>query len=177
MKKTSLSSLALVWWVAVLMMLPTAVVMGDEQAEKGFALMKEEALNEIRLEMPQQAVLKVLGKPAKKGEDVEWEAIGEHVQEWQYPAQGVTLQMASVKKGGAKKVLCVAQKAPGALATRKGLRIGSSEAEVRKAYGALEDKEASRKGEIFVAGTVYGGLVFHFEKGKVSEIFLGAMAE
>lgn len=176
MKKTGLSILALLWWASMLL-LPTAMVMGDELAEKGFALMKEEALNEIRLELPQQAVLKILGKPAKKGEDVEWEAIGEHVQEWQYPAQGLTLQMASVKKGGAKKVLCVSHKAPGTFATRKGLRIGSSEAEVRKAYGALEDKEASKKGEIFVAGTVYGGLVFQFEKGKVSEIFLGAMAE
>jgi hypothetical protein len=177
MKKTSLSSLALAWWTLVLMLLPTTVLRGDELAEKGFALMKEEALNEIRLEMPQQAVLKVLGKPAKKGADVEWEAIGEHVQEWLYPTLGLTLQMASVKKGGTKKVFSIAQTTPGTLATRKGLRIGSSEAEVRKAYGALEDKEASRKGEIFVAGTVYGGLVFHFEKGKVSEIFLGAMAE
>lgn len=173
--KTGLPRVA-VRWIALLL-LPLALLRGEEQAEKGFALMKEEALNEIRLEMPQIEVLKFLGKPAKMGPDVEWEAIGEHVQEWQYPAQGLTLQMASIKKGGTKKVLIVTLKAPGERRTKKGIHLGSTEAEVRKAYGALEDKESSQKGEIFVAGTVYGGLVFHFEKGKVSEIFLGAMAE
>jgi hypothetical protein len=164
-------------WLIAFLLLPAALLRSEELAEKGFALMKEEALDEIRLEMPQKEVLKILGKPAKTGPDVEWEAIGEHVQEWQYPAQGLTLQMSSIKKGGTKKVLMVTLKAPGDRRTKKGIQVGSTEEAVRKVYGALEDKESSRKGDVFVAGSVYGGLVFKFEKGKVSEIFLGAMAE
>jgi hypothetical protein len=47
---------------------------------------------------------------------------------------------------------------------------------VRKAYAAFADGESSSEGS-FVVGSIYGGIIFSFEKGKVSGIFFGAAAE
>ena len=85
--------------------------------------------------------------------------------------------MASMKKGGAKSVLMITAKAPSKLVTRNGAGIGTTEAEIIKAYGTYEDKENSKRGATFVVGSIYGGVIFTFEKGKVSEIFFGAAAE
>lgn len=137
----------------------------------------QEAFGKLALGQKADEVVALLGKPESKGKDIMWEAIGEWAQEWRYPKQGLRLNMASGKKGGAKTVLMISASRGCEFATKRGVRIGSSEAEVRKAYGAVEDKEASVRGESFVAGSVYGGVIFHFEKGRVTEIFIGAAAE
>src|SRR6185369_16680148 len=67
-------------------------------------LMDNEALGNIKMGAPAAAVIKALGQPEKKGEDQKWEATGEWVQDWKYPAQGLKLAMASGKKGGNKIV-------------------------------------------------------------------------
>lgn len=137
----------------------------------------QEAFGKLALGQKAEAVITHLGKPESKGKDIMWEAIGEWVQEWKYPAQGLTLNMSSGKKGAAKTVFSISASAGCALATARGIRIGSTEAEVRKAYGAVEDKESSVRGESFVAGSVYGGVIFQIEKGRVTGIFIGAAAE
>lgn len=137
----------------------------------------EDSLGELKLGLKADEVLKILGKPASKGKDVEWEAIGEYVQEWNFPDQGIHLNMASLKKGGAKKILTITASAPSKLATARGITIGSPEAAVKKAYGNVRDKEQSVAGKTFVAGSIYGGVIFQFKGGKVSEIFIGAAAE
>jgi hypothetical protein len=119
----------------------------------------------------------LVGKVEGKGKDVMWDAIGEWVQEWRYPAQGLKLNMASEEKGGAKSVLTITANAPCQLATKRGIKIGSSIAEVTKAYKDVHDKEQSVPGKSFVAGSIYGGVIFTFKDGKVSEIFVGAAAE
>ena len=43
--------------------------------------------------------------------------------------------------------------------------------------GKVRDKEQSVPGATFVAGSVYGGVIFTFTGGKVSRIFIGAAAE
>ena len=67
--------------------------------------------------------------------------------------------------------------APSTLKTLRGIGIGSAEKDVTSAYGELRDDEMSVAGESFVAGSVYGGVIFDFRDGKVSRIFLGAAAE
>ncbi len=137
----------------------------------------QEAFGKLVLGQKAEAVVTLLGKPESKGKDTKWEAIGEWVQDWKYPTKGLTLALASGSKGGAKRLFSISASAGCTLATARGIRIGSSEAEVRKAYGAVEDKESSVRGESFVAGSVYGGVIFQIEKGKVSEIFIGAATE
>ncbi len=42
---------------------------------------------------------------------------------------------------------------------------------------AYKEEEERRTSEHFVAGSIYGGLIFSFQNGRVNEIFLGAGAE
>jgi hypothetical protein len=155
----------------------TAPTRAADTSDAGFKLMQSESLDGLTLGMKAASLVKLLGKPEKTGKEENWEAIGEWVQRWSWPKLGVTAQLSSKEKGGAKTLLTVTLTTPSERATRKGIRIGSTEAEVVKAYGALRDKETSEAGKTFVAGSPYGGLTFQFTKGKVSEIFLGAAAE
>jgi hypothetical protein len=137
----------------------------------------QEAFGKLRWGQKEETVLQILGKPQSKGKDTEWAAIGEWVQEWNYPSLGLQLDMASAKKGGAKTLLNISASAGCVLTTARGIGIGSSEAAVRKAYRELEEKDHTKRGETFVAGSIYGGVIFQFQDGKVVEIFLGAAAE
>lgn len=147
---------------------------GPLRAEKMF---EGDSLGSLKLGQSAAVVTKALGKPASKGKEVEWEAIGEWVQEWHFPKQGLTLAMNSEKKGGAKTVLNITAEAPCELATSRGIKIGSTETALAKAYGDVQNKEESELGQLFVAGSVYGGVMFHLEDGKVVQIFIGAAAE
>lgn len=147
----------------------------DEEARAAFVA--KETLGDLKLGMTEKAVKAALGEPESKGKEEEWAATGDHVQKWVYAGRGIELQMASIKKGGAKSALMITARAPSKLVTRKGVGIGTTEAEVIKAYGPYEDKENSKRGATFVVGSIYGGVIFTFEKGKVSEIFFGAAAE
>jgi hypothetical protein len=46
-----------------------------------------------------------------------------------------------------------------------------------KAYIREYQKEESETGKTFVAGSIYGGVIFGFKKGKVTQIFIGSAAE
>ena len=103
--------------------------------------------------------------------------------------------MSSREKAGPKTVLIATAGKGCKLATARGIKIGSTRAEVGKAYRDVEEKAPGdgpakpgdpepepvplEEGEEknFVAGTIYGGMIFSFKKGKVVEIFLGAGAE
>ena len=171
-------------WSGVLALIAASALSGQElrepsrdATERGFSLMNKESLGSLKLEMSAKDITSLLGKPEKTGKDIEWEALGEFVQQWSWPESGIVAEMVSGKKGGNKKVLMFTAKAPWDKATSKGIRIGSTEAEVRAAYGAYEDKEMSKPGSSFIAGSVYGGLQFTFTKGKVTAVFFGASAE
>ncbi len=138
---------------------------------------RDEAFGKLSYGQKAESVTALLGKPESKGKDTLWEATGEWVQEWRYTAQGLKLNMASDAKNGPKTVMTLTATAPCALATARGIRIGSSIAEVTKAYKNVQDKEMSVPGTSFVAGSIYGGVIFSFKDGKVSQIFVGAAAE
>lgn len=140
-------------------------------------MFEKETLGKIKLGQSGDAVVKALGKPESKGKEELWEAIGEWVQEWNYPKQGLMLAMSSQKKGGGKETLSITAVAPCTLATSRGITIGSTEAELTKVYRAEWNKEESEAGKLLVAGSVYGGVIFNLKGGKVVQIFVGAAAE
>jgi hypothetical protein len=141
-------------------------------------MLRAESLGGLRLELPEKDVLKLLGPPAKRGKLVLQEADGNYVQEWDYPSKGIELLMsAGGKKSGAKTVAHIAASAPCTLATRKGIKIGTEESAVRKAYAAHVDRESKNEPGSLVVGSVYGGIIFTFTGNKVSHIFFGAAAE
>jgi hypothetical protein len=145
---------------------------------KAEALLRQETFGGLHLDQPAAEVVKLLGKPEKETALVLQEADGNYVQTWRYPSKGLELTIsAGGKKTGAKTVAAITAKAPCDFATKQGIKIGSPESAPRKAYAAYADKDSPPTPNDFVVFSVYGGIIFHFEHGKVSRIFFGAAAE
>jgi hypothetical protein len=139
--------------------------------------LESEALGKIKLGQKAADLTPLVGTPDSRGKETEWDAIGELVQEWRFKSHGLVLNMSSKSKGGAKSVLTITATAPCKLMTARGVHIGSTIADVTKAYAKVQDKEESIPGRTFVAGSTYGGVIFTFTDGVVSKIFIGAAAE
>jgi hypothetical protein len=137
----------------------------------------EEPIGKLRLGLSEGEVKKAVHCTVKRGPEQLWGADGAYHQKWVYADCGITLSMVSEKKGAPKSIESITVVSPGDLTTKGGIRIGSTEQEVMKAYASHWNKEDSSPTKTFVAGSVYGGLMFDFDAGKVSRIFLGAAAE
>ena len=146
-------------------------------AEDAFALMREERIGSLRIGLPESEVAKTTDCALQRGPEELWGADGAYHQEWTYAACGLTVGMVSEEKGGKKSIESISLVSPGNLATKQGIRIGSSEQEVMAAYKSFWNKEDSDHFGGFVGGSIYGGLLFDFNNGRVSRIFLGAAAE
>ena len=145
-------------------------------AEQSAAL-DSERIGEFYLGQSGQEVQKKLHCRLKKQEDQLWGADGEYHQTWDCYEGGISFDMVSGKKGGAKTVASIMIDAPSQLKTKRGIHIGSTEQEVEQLYAKEKDVESSQPHENFVAGSVYGGLSFQFKNGVVESMFLGASAE
>jgi len=162
--------------VLALVAMDTTVQAADEAAARAF--LRKEGLGGLRLDQAAKEVIQLLGKPEKEGKLALQEADGNYVQTWSYPAKGLQLVMsAGGKKSGAKTLAMITATAPCDLATQRGIKIGSPASAPRKAYAAYADPESPATPDAFVVVSVYGGIIFHFEHGKVSRIFFGAAAE
>ena len=150
------------------------------QEDKATQLMAGESLGGIKIDMAEKNLTDLLGQPKKKSAMTFVAGTGEYQQTWHYPDKGLEITLsAGESKTGAKTVASFTASSGCSLTTAKGIKIGSSEAAARKAYGSFEDKEnasATRKNS-FVAGSIYGGILFTFKDNKVSSIFFGAAAE
>jgi hypothetical protein len=143
-----------------------------------FTLLLEERIGDLRVGLSEKEVKKSIHCKLKRGPERLWGADGAYHQEWVYAACGIRLGMVSDKKGGRKSVESVSVVGPCTLSTSKGIRIGSTEEEVMKAYRAHWNREDSEQlGKAFVADSIYGGMIFTFQDGQVTKIFLGAAAE
>jgi hypothetical protein len=158
------------------LVLAFALVAGTVAAAGGDDPSVGEKVGELRLSASAAAVTKLLGPPAKKGAIVSQGADGSFVQRWEYPSQGLSITMAAGSRKGPQKVASIAVKAPCPFKTARKIGIGSTAAEVARAYGAEKNAEESTE-ERFVAGSVYGGVLFELEDGRVATIFVGAAAE
>jgi hypothetical protein len=140
--------------------------------------LRAEGLGALRLGMREKEVRAFLGAPAKQTALTLQGADGLCVQEWNYPAKGISLTMSTGEtKKGPKTVVRFEAAAPCQLATRRGIKIGSAESAVRKAYAAMADRETPAAPGSFIAGSIFGGIIFNFSGGKVSHILFGAGAE
>jgi hypothetical protein len=138
---------------------------------------EKEQLGKLHIGLSEREVKQIIpGKPTR-GAEKWWGADGQYHQDWQYTDGGITLGMVSKKKGGLKSIESITITSPSSLQTQRGIRIGSTEAEVVKAYGPFRNAEDSKPGELFVAGSIFGGVMFEFQQGRVNRIFIGAAAE
>lgn len=146
-------------------------------AAKESDLLAEERIGSLRIGLSGTDLNKSIDCDLKRGPENLWGADGAYHQTWQCPACGLKLGMVSEKQRGMKSIESITVTSPSSLATRRGIRIGSTEHEVRKAYKKDWNREDSTHSGSFVAGSIYGGMIFQFQDGKVNEIFLGASAE
>jgi len=150
------------------------------QNDTSFKVMEDERLGELSVSSTSDEVAQKLGPPTRKGRIEMSEASGDDIQSWFYPAQGLTVAMAiDDRETGKGSVSTLTIKAPATFKTRLGIGIGSTRKEVLDAYGKLRDPEfpSGDKEEVFLAGSIYGGVFFTFKRDKVSQIFVGAGAE
>lgn len=155
---------------------PAPVLRAKGCVAAGLDLMGSEGFGALRIDLAGAPVEALLGEPETEGEPVMGEADARLHQTWRYPAQGVVLDMVSDAADGPQTIASIRIGPPSTLRTRRGIGIGDSYAAVEQAYGAEKDEENSDP-LTFVAGSLYGGLVFSFEADKVSRILLGAAAE
>lgn len=141
-----------------------------------FAFMNKERVGELRIGTTQAEIARLLPGQAQRGRERYEAADGMYRQKWTYAGQGIVLSLSADKKGAPKTVDGITCGTRCTLKTTRGIGIGSPLADVQKSYAAEYNTDES-KPDIFVAGSMYGGLILNFKGGKVSAFFLGAAAE
>jgi hypothetical protein len=163
-----------------LLSLPAVVITAAFTAGTAFAdppdISVTERLGDLRLNLAEADAKKAVGCPMTAGKEQKWEADGSYHQEWHF-ACGVDLGMVSERKGGKKTVQTIKVSGASTLKTSRGIGLGAAEKDVTKAYAKEWSKEESQMPDLFVAGSIYGGVMFTFKDHRVSEIFVGAAAE
>ncbi len=167
MKLTSIPGILLISAISL------SAFAGDDE----FKLMRNEAIGALKIGLPRAQAVQVVGSPPKAGRIEEWGADGQFHQKLTFKNAGIKLGVVSETKTSSQTVESITAVAPCSLTTKSGVHIGSSEAEVIKAYKREHNKEESVPGSLVVAGSIYGGIGFQLKNGKVSQIFLGAAAE
>ncbi len=148
-----------------------------DEKESAPGLMHSDSLGDLRIGMQEREVIELLGEPGDKGKQLLWEADARYHQEWRYPLQGIFLDLVSESTDGKQRVASIRAGLHSILETTKGIKVGDSFAAVNNAYGDQLDTDNSDPPFTLLAGSLYDGLLFSFEEGKVIQIFLGAAAE
>lgn len=131
-----------------------------------------ETINGFALGTPSEDVVKALGRPAKQSREETMAATGETVTTWSF--HGLELTMS--KAEGKYTVNAIGVKPPSTATTSRGIHLGSTRVEVEASYQQSKEDNGADAASLLV-GSPFGGELFRFKDGKVSEIFLGAMAE
>jgi hypothetical protein len=139
------------------------------------ALLENEAFGKLKPGMSSKDVVALLGQPSSKGKVDEEGATGDFVSEWEWKKAGVKIDFASGTKKGPWVARNLSLAAPATLKTQKGVGIGSTLADVDKAYAAGHMLPADGE-ESYTVGTHYDGMVFEFKGGKVASIYWGLLA-
>lgn len=148
-------------------------------APKGFS-MSTETIGELRLGMTTAEVHAALGVPTYASRPFFEAATGETVTTWQYPREGMTLEMTVSRflgrAPGSSTLRSISVTSPSRRVTSKGIGIGTEVAAIMHAYGRALDGEMTSP-ERVVVGSIFGGLILDVADGRVRRMFLGAAAE
>lgn len=131
-----------------------------------------ETVGQFRLRMSADQVLP-LATPTRKSKSLKND-FDEYEQKWDFPALGLQLTMAAPARQ-TQLVAGIDLKAPGDLATARGIKIGSTRAELDAAYGELFHMDSGDDVKHVTTGEHV--LVFFLEADKVTRIFLGMGGE
>lgn len=153
------------------------LVSGPAMGGEDYSPTASERLGSLRIGMSGTELNGAIECHPIRGPEEHWGADGAYHQTWAYADCGIELGMVSEKKGGAKSIKSISVAAPSDLRTQSGIGIGSTEKALIDAYGSYRNAQDSEVSGGFVAGSLFDGLIFQLEGGKVSSIFLGAASE
>ena len=153
---------------------PPPVVLGPDGKPDPFAFMNGEGFGQLHLGMTEAELLRVVPGAKPQSECAEsWVDGGTY--RWLRDAKaGVDVVIGCEGFDGVQSIRVTA---PFSGASRRGIALGATAEAVTKAYANVLSEEDPPDADGIVAGSIYGGLVFTLENGKVTEMFLGAMAE
>ncbi|WP_411876473.1 hypothetical protein [Vulcanococcus limneticus] len=141
----------------------------------GWELLKTDSLGPLRIGLSSDEIVKLLGNPEAKSEAKVWGADAQEHQQWIYDKVGLYFDM--VTEAGEQRIAMIKASSPCEFNTSRGVGIGTDALTVMRAYKAEINLSESDTSRSIVAGSVYGGLIFSLQDGRVSSIFLGASAE
>lgn len=168
------------------------VVVGEDVADDEVASAAEvtryswerETIGELRLGMSAPEVRALLGPPSAAEGPTLSEATGGLLLTWTYPNEGVFLsfEQASTNAESPSVLVSVRILAPSKATTSLRVGIGASFSEALAAYADVNDPDQEGDGLVdeygnIVVGSIYGGLYFRIEDGRVAQMFLGSAAE
>ncbi|CAN5916186.1 hypothetical protein BH11BAC7_BH11BAC7_10600 [soil metagenome] len=146
----------------------------DPENKTGEKLMKTETVGKLHLGLDSKSTQAEMGIPDFKSAVRKWEADGLFHQDWTYDS-GIDLNMAG-EDSLKMEIFSLRCFTPCSLKTSRNIGIGSSFQEVKDAYrDVLAEKQDEE--QALLAGSIYGGIIFSFENGKLSSVFIGAAAE
>lgn len=134
-------------------------------------------IGQLKYNLSTDSVILLIGEPDSISIEIQAGADGSFVTNWVYVNKGINLEMYSDLKGENKKIRSILVTKPCDLFTHKGIGIGSSVKQVYNNYKTENDYSISDSLQEVVIGSIYDGIVFSIEKGKVVKIFIGAAAE
>ena len=139
-----------------------------------FAYHKEFA-GEVTFEMTPEAAIAKFGKPETSTEPIEWAATGDWGFDHGWASKGVHMTFVGDSADGPFTLGILTATTPD-IHTVRGIGVGSTEAEVRAAYGPVINAEGSDEMHILL-GTLYSPMSFTLAAGKVTELSAGGGAE
>ncbi len=132
-------------------------------------------IGDLKEKMTAQEVKRILGEPEQTAKEFARGMDGASVQDWNYTSKGITITFIRDATEG-QVIEDIRVTAPCDFATPKGIKIGSSYEEVKKAYkGNIQDEFTTN--DKIVVGSIYGGTMFDFDGGIVSRMAVGVFAE
>ncbi|MEO8550378.1 MAG: hypothetical protein ABI678_10405 [Kofleriaceae bacterium] len=153
---------------------PTADAWVETEGAEPPSILETESFGALKVESEEAELVRTLGPPKKKSKPQEEGATGDFVSDWTW--DGASVSMASETKKGPWKARLITLTKGSKLATSKGIHLGSTRAEVEKAYTRSEEDDGTKKDQ-YLVGSLYGGLLFGFDKAnKVSEMSMGPFA-
>lgn len=130
----------------------------------------------LREGMPYADIVAKLGEPTYHEGLIEEGATGEWVTTSRWQRDGIGIIFSADTRDGEQTARNIDVTAPFDGKTERGIGIGSTEDEVRAAYGAMLDPRGGP--DALIAGSVYGGITFGIDdQGRVARIMMGPGAE
>jgi hypothetical protein len=142
-------------------------------ADHTFDLVQRETIGPLRPGATEKLVIGTLGAPTKKQKPILEGATGEFASVWVWSDASIIMVADKDKGPWTARMITISGRPT--FETRMHIHVGSTRAEVERAYERSLDDDGKKK-ETYLAGSMYGGLLFTFDHDKVVSISIGPFA-